>query len=61
MLRSTDVQEVKNDIDIFTYDSENLLGVGCIKMKIQFVLGHLEHVDNLRCPIRMNGQEFQIS
>ena len=52
MLSITDVKEVKNDIDIFTYDQGNLLqGVGCLKMKIQFVLGHLEHVYNHGCPI----------
>ena len=40
------------DIDIFSYNLGNLLkGVACIKMKIQFVLGHFEHVDNLGCPI----------
>ena len=52
MLSITDVKEVKNDIDIFTYNLGNLLkGVARIKMKIQFVLGHFEHVDNLGCPI----------
>ena len=52
MLSITDVKEVKNDIDIFTYDQENLSeGVGCLKMKIQFVLGHLEHVYKHGCPI----------
>ena len=59
MLSITDVKEVKNDIDIFTYDQENLSeGVGCLKMKIQFVLGHLEHVYNHGCPIKMNGQKY---
>ena len=59
MLRSTVVKEVKNDIDIFTYDQENLSeGVGCLKMKIQFVLGHLEHVYNHECPNKMNGQKY---